>query len=128
MSSTEDLAPLPTRDAPAEMHADTTTSGQYIQPIERIRLFDADQWEEFVEEWANSFREDYCRVDRAGGAGDMGRDVVASCDERGEVWDNFQCKHYAKPLTPTNVWSEFGKLIHYCQKGEFTYPDRKSVV
>ena len=73
-------------------------------------------------EWADSFKDEYKRVERAGGAGDMGRDVVASCDDTGDVWDNFQCKHYKSALTPTDIWIELGKLVYYTHKGEFTYP------
>ena len=122
MSKTDELSPLPRPSSPGAVTADVVASGQRIPPIERIRLFSPTQWEEFVLEWADSFRDDYTSVERSGGAGDMGRDVVASFDDRGEVWDNFQCKHYASALTPTDVWVEFGKLLYFSYIGEFTYP------
>lgn len=35
-----------------------------------------DDWESFVEEWAEGFSPAYDQVTRIGGAGDMGRDVI----------------------------------------------------
>lgn len=122
MSTNKKLSPLRRPNAVGPVTADVVASGEYIKPIERIRLFSPAQWEDFVLEWADSFREEYVTVERAGGAGDMGRDVVASCDEYGNVWDNFQCKHYTSSLAPTDVWTEFGKLVYYSHLGEFTYP------
>ncbi len=128
MSKTEELLPLPRPDAVAPVTADVVASGEYIPPIERIRLFSPDQWEDFVLEWADSFRDEYVTVERAGGSGDMGRDVVAFCDDSADVWDNFQCKHYANALTPTDVWIEFGKVVYFSYTGEFTYPRKYQFV
>lgn len=104
------------------MTSENVVTGIAVPPIKFIRLFSPDDWEEFVLEWADSFRDDYFIVNRAGGAGDMGRDVVASVDDSETVWDNFQCKHYRSAITPSDVWCEFGKLIYYACRGEFTYP------
>jgi hypothetical protein len=46
--------------------------------VDRVRLFSADQWEYFVQEWVDSLRDEYELVERCGGAGDMGRDVIAT--------------------------------------------------
>jgi hypothetical protein len=54
----------------------------------------------------------------------MGRDVVASLPS--SEWDNFQCKHYNHPLQPSDIWSDIGKFLYHCQKGQFTYPRRYS--
>lgn len=97
-------------------------TGMFVPPIKLIQLFSHDDWEDFVLEWADSFRDNYFCVNRAGGAGDMGRDIVASLDESETVWDNYQCKHYKAAITPSDVWCEFGKLIYYAGRGEFTYP------
>ncbi|MGB3545990.1 MAG: hypothetical protein WBA17_03400, partial [Saprospiraceae bacterium] len=50
--------------------------GQTIIPIKKVSLFSPDEWEEFIEEWLDT-KEDYLESERFGGAGDMGRDVVA---------------------------------------------------
>ena len=52
-------------------------AGLPIPAIERLRIFSDRQWEEFVLEWAYSLKDLYSRVERCGGAGDMGRDVIA---------------------------------------------------
>jgi hypothetical protein len=98
-------------------------SGPAIPPIERVKLFSSDQWEAVVDEWASSLSE-YGLVERAGGAGDMGCDVIATVDpsDRDSVWDNFQCKHYDHPLAPSDVWVELGKLCYYTHLGEYTVP------
>lgn len=115
--------PVPDPPATASPAADTVTAGPAIPAIERIRLFSPRQWEEFVLEWAYSLRARYARVERCGGAGDMGRDVVATLDEADpSVWDNYQCKHYDHPLMPSDIWLELGKLVYYTHLGEFTVP------
>jgi len=120
-----DTVPLPTPPAPLALTADIAAAGPVIAPIERIRFFSPTQWEHFVLEWAHSLRDEYARVDRCGGAGDMGRDVIAVPDEADVlVWDNYQCKHYDHPLTPGDIWLELGKLVYFTHEGEFTYPRR----
>ena len=53
----------------------------------------------------------------------MGRDVIGFVDaDNDKVWDNYQCKHYSNALRPTDIWLELGKLMHYTQIEEFTYP------
>lgn len=89
------------------MHADTVVSGEIIPAIERIRLFSDRQWEEFVLEWADSLREIYCRVERCGGAGDMGRDVIAMCKKDDSVWDNYQCTLDVKEVFYRSIAEEF---------------------
>lgn len=116
--------PLPLPDTRRNISADSTIFGPPIPPIERIRLFGHREWEEFVLEWADSLREKYSRVDRCGGAGDMGRDVVAWCKDDENQWDNYQCKHYGAPLTRSDILEELGKLVFYTSRGEYTYPRR----
>lgn len=116
--------PLPKPSTP-QAHADTVTMGPPILPIERIRLYSDKQWEEFTLEWADGLRSRYSQVERCGGAGDMGRDVIAYPDDSNlDVWDNYQCKHYNHPLRPGDIWVELGKLVHYTCCGEFPYPRR----
>lgn len=85
-------------------------------------LFSPDQWECFVQEWVDSLRDEYELVERCGGAGDMGRDVIASVKGGKGAWDNYQCKHYQRTLAPSDVWIELGKLAYYTLKKEYTYP------
>lgn len=115
--------PIPTPDPPPDgvSHADAV-GGQPIPPIERIKFFSADQWEEFITEWVDSLRKRYKSVERCGGAGDKGRDVVALSVEDPNIWDNYQCKHYATPLQPNQVWVELGKLVYYTKRGDYAYP------
>lgn len=116
---------LPTPPDPPTPTADVAAAGPAIAPTDRIRLFSASQWEDFVLEWAHSLREDYARVDRCGGAGDMGRDVIGVVDENKDLaWDNYQCKHYDHPLRPGDIWLELGKLVYYTHCGEFPFPRR----
>ena len=117
------LVPLPQPPEHSALQADHVIAGQPIPAMQRIKLFSAQDWEEFVLEWADSLREEYEDVARCGGAGDLGRDVVAQVAGSGE-WDNYQCKHYDHPLYPTDVWLEIGKLFYYVESGRFTYPRR----
>jgi len=116
--------PLPAPAGLASVPADFVLSGQLIPAIERIRIFSDKQWEEFVLEWADSLRDEYGRVERCGSAGDMGRDVIATCKDNGSLWDNYQCKHYKEPLKPSDIWVELGKLVYYTKRGEYSYPRR----
>ncbi len=114
--------PLPSPTGPASLSADVVNVGPPIPPIERIRLFSDRQWEEFVLEWADSLRQKYERVERCAGAGDMGRDVVATLINASNEWDNYQCKHYNRPLQSGDIWIELGKLIYYTHRKDYTYP------
>lgn len=116
-------SPIKAPSTPLTLTADIVAYGPQLPPIERIRLFSDRQWEEFVLEWATSLT-DYQRVDRCGGSGDMGRDVIAICSHDTNVWDNYQCKHYKDPLTPSDIWVELGKLSYYTFTGAYTYPRR----
>lgn len=54
----------------------------------------------------------------------MGIDVAGFVDDKRlqGVWDNYQCKHYDHAIRPSDVWAEFGKVIWYSYKGEYTAP------
>jgi hypothetical protein len=113
--------PLP-EPAAAPVAPATVAAGPMIAPIDRIKLFGPTEWEEFVVEWADSLKSNYVDVRRLGGAGDQGRDVIGIADDGS--WDNYQCKHYAQPLAPHQVWTEIGKLICYTRSGSFERPRR----
>jgi hypothetical protein len=116
---------LPIPPDPATPTVDVAAAGPSIAPIDRIRLFSPSEWEDFVLEWAQPLRHEYERVNRCGGAGDKGRDVIGVLDQSNDsAWDNFQCKHYDHPLAPSDVWLELGKLVYYTYLGEFSLPRR----
>lgn len=101
--------------------------GPSIPPQQRLLTYSSEQWEDFVHEWVHyCLKKSYKQVQRFSGAGDMGIDVVGFQDDQRlkGVWDNYQCKHYDHALMPTDVWSEFGKVIWYSFKGEYTAPHR----
>lgn len=98
--------------------------GKRVLPIKMVELFSSDEWEEFVEEWLDLKKVEYLDVQRLGGAGDKGRDVVAyiTRDESTYTWDCYQCKHYDKALIPTQVYEEFGKILYYTFIKEYPIP------
>src|SRR5688572_17060604 len=117
-------APVPQPPLPAEpVTADIVTAGQPIPAIDRLRLMGHEEWEDFILEWAYSLKAKYGSVERCGGAGDRGRDVVAyEMNGQTDTWDNYQCKHYDHALHPGDVWCELGKLCYYTFVGEYAFP------
>lgn len=97
-----------------ELTAATVALGPVIPPQQQLMLYSPSQWEEFVQEWVYyCLRGSYPKVERFTGAGDRGIDIAGFRDEKrlqGD-WDNYQCKHYDKPLTPSNIWVEVGKIV-----------------
>lgn len=117
---------IPSPSAPTGvLSLDNAAAGMTILPIERLRYMSPKAWTDFVQEWVDSLRSQYARVERCDGAGDMGRDVVAfESPVNNDPWDNYQCKHYDHPLLPTDVWEELGKLAYYTYTGEYSLPRR----
>ncbi|MBN9519243.1 hypothetical protein J0H58_12095 [bacterium] len=98
-----------------------------LTPVKLIQTYSAEDWEAFVEEWAEGFNPAYDQVARIGGAGDMGRDVIGHIEPatvRPRPCDIYQCKHYDHPLQPSDVWSELGKLCVHTHLGHFPTPRR----
>lgn len=118
------LAPMPEPSLPAQVRADQVTAGLPIPPLQRVKLFSAAEWEQFIQEWAHSLKSKYATVMRCSGAGDMGRDVVGHTGPLSakKPWDNYQCKHYDHALQPGDIWVELGKLVYYTFAGEFSIP------
>jgi hypothetical protein len=114
-------SPLPVTLGGTAASADVVAAGLPIPPIERIRIFSDGQWEDFVLEWADSLRDHYGTVEQCGGAGDMGRDIIAFDTVNPLIWDNYQCKHYKSGLAPGDIWVELGKLVYYTHNNEYTY-------
>lgn len=106
-------------------------AGPPVDPLKRIRLYDSSEWEAFTHEWAfSALKSEYTDVQRFTGAGDKGVDIAGLTDAAGVhgVWDNFQCKHYAKPIAPSDIWVEIGKMLWYSFKGDFKPPRRYKFV
>ncbi|EJD6084798.1 TPA: hypothetical protein KEY91_002723 [Proteus mirabilis] len=102
-------------------------AGKNIPAIDRIKLFSPDEWEEFIEEWLSSKKDMYSSIERLGGSGDQGRDVVGYKEilpNGSYIWDNYQCKHYDHALMPSDVWIEIGKLCYFTFIGDFPLPER----
>jgi hypothetical protein len=101
--------------------------GLRITPIKLIEVFTAQQWEDFVEEWLDLKKSEFHSIEKVGGAGDMGRDVIAYIeDPKGNAnykWKCYQCKHYKDPIAPTDVYVEFAKIIYHTFKNEFPVPE-----
>ena len=98
--------------------------GKRVLPIKMVELFSPDEWEEFIEEWLDLKKREYFDIERLGGAGDKGRDVVAyvTKSESTYTWDCYQCKHYDQSLVPSKVYNEFGKILYYTFIKEYPIP------
>jgi hypothetical protein len=61
---------------------------------------------------------------RFSGANDKGIDVAGFTDGKHlkGVWDNYQCKHFDKGITPGEAWPELGKILWYSFKGDYKAP------
>lgn len=106
-------------------NASQASVGAPIQPLRRLQMMEPVEWEEFILEWVDSLRPAYIDVQRCGGPGDMGRDIIAVKAQRAahQVWDNYQCKHYKNALSIADVVAEIGKLLYHASQGEFSLPD-----
>jgi hypothetical protein len=116
--STRPLAPPPV-EIPSGTDAMT---GPPVAAIDRLKLFDSNQWEQFVLEWADSLSDQYESVEQYGGANDLGCDVVAYLREDAGAWDNYQCKHYDHRLAPSDAWPEIVKLLVHTYRGALSVP------
>lgn len=102
--------------------------GKHISVQNQISTMSADDWEEFIEEWITYKSECYFDFERLGGAGDQGRDVVGyeenPVGKDDYAWDNYQCKHYDAPLSPSKIWTEIGKICYYSFINEYPFPKK----
>lgn len=107
--------------------AHTITFGKNILPLKRVETFSAEEWEQFIEEWVDIRKKGYLEVERLGGAGDMGRDIAAYITDSkkpGYTWDCYQCKHYDRPIMPTQAYIEIAKIIYYTSIGQYPVPQK----
>ena len=54
----------------------------------------------------------------------MGRDVIGWTTEKKCLgpWDNVQCKHLNRSLSPGDLWPELGKVLWHAHKGDYILP------
>jgi hypothetical protein len=100
------------------------TFGLAIPPAARVQLMDDNAFEELVRAWMSKLQNRYLGVERFGGPGDMGRDVVGwtTGEKCLGPWDNVQCKHLNRPLGPALLWPELGKIFWHSAKGDYVLP------
>ena len=88
------------------------TTDNNMPPIDKVYAMDEDSFEKFINEWLYAcYSKKYKRLQRIGGAGDKGRDIIATFADNS--MDYFQCKHYDNQLSPSEFYVEFGKLCYY---------------
>ena len=111
--------------SPTQVTSAQVTHGPLIPPQQQLLLYSPDQWEDFVQEWAYyCLKMHYLQVQRFTGAGDRGIDVAGFADAQKlqGVWDNYQCKHYDRPIRPSDAWVEIGKIVWYSFKKNYLAP------
>jgi hypothetical protein len=99
-------------------------SGPPIDPLTRVLVYSSDEWEAFIDEWVSSLKKKYFKVLRFTGAGDKGIDIAAFTDDQflNGIWDNYQCKHYDKPIAPHVAWPEIGKILWHSFSKHYVRP------
>ncbi|MCC6970562.1 MAG: hypothetical protein IT434_10105 [Phycisphaerales bacterium] len=112
------LAPTLANDYPIRLSV--------LTPSQVVQHFSADEWEAFVLEAIGASEPKYSRIERRGGAGDQGRDVIACTADTPQAgpFDIYQCKAYGKPLGLSDVWTELGKLCVFTHRGDYPMPRR----
>lgn len=123
-SSPSTPQPIPAPDPITNATNHTVQWGVSVNPVLRLEIMSPDDWETFIREWAESLKTEYHDVQQIGGSGDQGRDVIGYLTDKADSWDNFQCKHYVDPLTPSDAVLELAKLCYYTFTNEFTVPRR----
>jgi hypothetical protein len=101
--------------------------GPAVTPLQRLGLYSDEEFEAFIQEWAfAAVPKRYAHVAWAPGAGDRGRDVIGYEDDdlTRSSFDVYQCKRYGSPLTPSEMWVEFGKVCVYTYRGVYRMPRR----
>jgi len=90
----------------------------------RVLVYAPDEWEAFIHEWVSSLKKRYSKVLRFAGAGDRGIDIAGFTDKMllSGTWDNYQCKHYEKPIAPHVAWPEIGKILWHSFNKHYAPP------
>lgn len=100
-------------------------TGKKLHPVKVIKTYDSDEFELFIHEWAYGYLKSndiYKSVFKIGGSGDKGRDILAYADDEKSIADYYQCKHYDKPLSETNIWVEVGKICYNIYTNQIICP------
>lgn len=137
--STFEPPPVPTPWPNANSRLLGIATGLPVDPMLRIQGFSADEFERFVLEWVDGFlRKQFAElgvieleVQKRGGAGDKGRDVIAWKDPSGSPTrrcEIFQCKRYNVALGEGKFWVELGKLVYFTFKGAYPVPEAYWIV
>jgi len=96
-----------------------------LEPIKFLKIISESDYEEIIGEWRSGYlKTKYERVEIIGGPGDKGRDVICTINKAEKKWENFQCKHYDRPLKPSDIWVEIGKLIINVYEKTYTCPKK----
>lgn len=114
------LAPIPVPSVRGPLTNAEVMQGPPVEPMDRIGLYSDVEFEKFIQEWAyGSMRARYAHVAWAPGSGDRGRDVIGydSTDLSHSPFDVYQCKRYERPLIPSEMWIEFGKVCVFTFRG-----------
>ena len=124
----DDFADISEPAAPGSiLGPDQAVVGLHFPPQQQILLYSSGQWEAFIHEWAHfCLKALYVHVQQFSGPGDRGIDIAGFADaERLQgVWDNYQCKHYAKALEPSDALPEIGKILWHTFNGAYRVPRR----
>ena len=110
--------------ATANANAMKVQYGRQMLPQQQVLLYSSGEWEEFILEWVHSQKAKYQNVRRFAGVNDLGIDVAGLTDDKGlhGIWDNFQCKHYAKALTPGTAAVEIAKILWHSFNKSYVPP------
>jgi hypothetical protein len=100
------------------------SAGPPIPPAARVHLMDDKTFEILVQNWMGRIASQYLGIERFGGPGDMGRDVIGWTTDKKCLgpWDNVQCKHLKRSLHPSDLWPELGKVLWHAHKGDYILP------
>lgn len=93
-----------------------------------LRTMNDNTYEELVASWAYWCLKDndgrkYEDVMRIGGTGDRGIDVIAYYNQKENICDIYQCKHYNHPIRRSDVIAEIGKFMYYMSTGAIPVPE-----
>ena len=110
---------------PSEVDSQVSLPGPPIPPQQRIHFYSADEWEDFIREWATGLTTEYTQIKRFGGPGDKGADIAAFKSDAGleGPWDCFQGKHYANPLAFGDAAPEILKVFRAVINGAYVMPE-----
>lgn len=124
MTADASKQPLQSKMLEALPSAEHVIGGIPIPKPQRVTIFSPEEWESFTLEWTTSLESAYVHIDRLGGSGDFGIDIVGFISDTTFAggWDNYQCKRYDHPLRPSDIWVEIGKIIYYSYRQEYSPP------